>query len=189
MRKTVVFILPVIVLALAGVACDNQKSLQEYLREEKRDIERYIEREGITVLKSYPENGVFKEKEFFKTKEGLYIHVTDSGTNVRVKPLEDQVLVRFDYFYYVKDFVTGKDTASIKVPFFSLQPMEFTYGQPGSYGKSTDDLSCNGWAIPLTYVGEKAVVDLIVPSSLGTSSDQNNFNVVFYKNLRYTAFY
>ncbi|MDR0682008.1 MAG: DUF4827 domain-containing protein [Dysgonamonadaceae bacterium] len=189
MKKSIIFIVSIIVLAIASIACDNQKSLQEYLREERRDIERYIEREGIIVLKSYPKDSIFKEKEFFKTSEGLYMHVTDRGNNVRVKPLEDQVLVRFEYFYYIKDFVSGTSLEDIKIPYPDLYPMEFIYGQQGSYGKSSIDLSCNGWAIPLAYVGEKAVVDLIIPSSLGTSSDNTNFNVVFYKNLTYTAFY
>jgi hypothetical protein len=171
------------------MACDSQKSLQEYLREEKRDIERYIEREGIIVLKSYPADSIFKEKEFFRTSEGLYMHVTNRGSNVRVKPLVDHVQVRFEYFYYVKDFVSGQSVEDIKIPFFDLYPMEFIYGNAGSYGKSSYDLSCNGWAIPLAYVGEGAIVDLIIPSSLGTSSDNSNFNVAFYKNLKYTAFY
>jgi hypothetical protein len=188
MKKAVNFILSFIILAIIGVACDNQKSLQEYLREEKRDIERYIEREGIVVLKSYPEDGIFKEKEFFRTSEGLYLHVTNPGSDVRAKPYEDVVLVRFEYFYYIKDFVSGNNVEDIKIPYFLLYPMEFTY-KLRNYGKNSGDLSCNGWEIPLSYVGEKAVIDLIIPSSLGTSSDNSNFNVVYYKNLEYSGFY
>ncbi|MDR1236453.1 MAG: DUF4827 domain-containing protein [Holosporaceae bacterium] len=188
MKKAVIFILPVIILAITGLACDNQKSLQEYLREERRDIEKYIEREGITVLKSYPKDSIFKEKEFYRTSKGLYLHVTDRGSDSKVELYVDDVQVRFDYFYYVKDYVSGKSLEDIKIPYFELVPMEFRYGL-GNYGKYSGDLSCDGWAIPLEYVGENAVVDLIIPSSLGTSSDNSNFNVVFYKNLKYTAFY
>jgi hypothetical protein len=189
MKKTGIFVFSAIILAIANMACNNQKTIQEYLREEKKAIDRYIAREGIIVLKEYPEDSTFQEKEYYRTSDGLYMHVSNRGSDVRVKPLVDQVQVRFEYFYYVKDYVSG-DTARIVMP-FSLLPQEFIYGQSGSYGKHTYDYSCNGWAIPLGYVGEGAVVDLIIPSALGASFDNYypNYNPIFYKNLIYTNFY
>jgi hypothetical protein len=192
MRRTVIFVLSAIILTIANIACDNQKTTQEYLREEKKAIERYIDRQGIVILKEYPKT--FKPNEYYKTNEGLYIHVVDSGKGAKVRPLVDEVQVRFDYLYYVKTYVTG-DTASIPFdvipPSYGESPMYFRYGQSGSYGKNSYDYSCDGWAIPLAYVREGAIVDLIVPSALGTSFDNTypNFNAVFFKNLTYTKFY
>jgi hypothetical protein len=188
MRKTIIFVLSFTMLVVANIACDKQKSIQEYLREEKKAIERYIDRQGIVVITTYPK-GQFKANEYFKTNEGLYIHVVDSGNGRRVKPMVDRVQVRFDHMYYVKTFVTGK-TDSLTLPFYYF-PQEFVYGQSGSYGKNSTDLSCDGWALPLAYVGEGAIVNLIIPSALGTSYDNSypNFNTVFYRNLTYTKFW
>ncbi|MDR0865444.1 MAG: DUF4827 domain-containing protein [Candidatus Symbiothrix sp.] len=193
MRKTLIFVLSAVILSMAHIACDNQKTVQEYLREEKKAIDRYLDKQDIIVLKEYPKNG-FGEKEYYKTNDGLYIHVVDSGNGRRVKPLIDEVQVRFEYLYKVKTYVSG-DTVSTPFnaipPYYGEFPMYFRYGQAGSYGKYSYDYSCNGWAIPLAYVGEGAVVDLIVPSDLGTSFDNTypTFNTVFFKNLTYTKFY
>ena len=187
MKKTTIFILLAIVLSSINIACDNQKTAMELIREEKKAIERYLERQNITVLKNYPQNGVFGEKEYFRTGDGLYMHVVDSGNGNRVKPMIDQVQVRFESFYYIKSYVSGQ-TTPVTLD-YSWFPMEFIYGQSGSYAADPSGLPCDGWAIPLRYVGEGAIVDLIIPSGLGNSSDNSAFSAVFYKNLRYTNFY
>jgi hypothetical protein len=190
MKKNLLFILSAIAFIIAIGACNNQnKTVQEYLREEKKAIERYIDRQGIVVLKEYPEGGVFKEKEYYKTNDGLYIHVVDSGNGTRATPLLSQVQVRFEYMYNIKSFVSG-ETDSIVLPYYYF-PQSFVYGLSGSYGKNSYDFSCNGWAIPLNYVGKEAVVDLIIPSALGAYFDNSypNYNPVFYKNLTYTNFF
>jgi hypothetical protein len=192
MRKTIIFILSVIFLGIANMACDNQKTLQEYIREEKKAVERYIDNQGIIVLNEYPKDKVFKEKEYFKTSDGLYIHVVDSGNGRRVVPLVDEVLVRFEYYVYIKQYVSGNDSSSI-VKGYSV-PIEFIYGQTGSYNSDPSGLACNGWAIPLSYVGEGAIVDLIIPSQLGGALHNSTYGTVvlepvFYKNLKYTKFY
>ncbi len=187
MRKTIIFIISVIVLTSINIACDQTKTAMELIREEKRAIERYLERRNITVLKNYPPNGVFGENEYYLTGDGLYMHVVDSGNGVRVEPMVDQVQVRFESFYYITSYVSG-DTSSIKLD-YSWFPMEFIYGQSGSYAKAPSGLPCDGWAIPLLYVGEEAIVDLIIPSRIGNSTDKADFSAVFYKNLKYTKFF
>lgn len=190
MRKTIIFILSAIFLAIANMACDNQKTMQEYIREEKKAIERYIDKQGIIVLNEYPKDKAFKEKEYFKTGDGLYIHVVDSGNGKRVTAPDNydkNVQVRFDYMVYLKDYISGTtDSLVLSSVWF---PIGFEYGVPGSYTSDPTQLACNGWAIPLTYVGEGAIVDLIIPSQLGNSTDNTSFKPVFYKNLRYTKFY
>jgi hypothetical protein len=186
MKKTIIFTLSAIFLAIIHIACENQKTMQEYLREEKKAIERYISKQGITVLNEYPKDSIFQdEKDYFKTNEGLYMHVVDRGnTERRAVPMKDEIQVRFKYMYYVKTYIAGT-TDSIVPPSAGFFPLEFIYGQSGSY----QQLACDGWAIPLAYVGEGAIVDLIIPSSLGSSTDSDGFNAVFYKNLTYTHFY
>lgn len=187
MRKLWVYAMLLISISFVAFSCNNQKTTQEYLREEKKAIERYIDRNDFDIISSYPENGVFGENQFFKTNEGLYIHVVDSGNGRRVTALVDQVQVRFDYFLYVKDAVGG-DTSKVILD-YRWFPFEFIYGNTASYSKDALKLTCNGWAIPLNYIGEGAIVDLIIPSSLGGTTDYNSFDPVYYKNLRYTKFY
>jgi hypothetical protein len=185
--KKVLF-LAIIAFVFIGFSCNKQESMQEKIRKEKRATEAFIDRQNFKVLKDYPKDGVFAENEYFRTPDGLYIHVVDSGNGRRAVPILDEVLVRFDYFLdiiaYVKDESTGKYLAeSVELP------KEFIFGNTNSYSKDRDRLVCNGWAFPLNYVGEGAIVNLIVPSSMAGSDFSNSFTPTFFKNLRYTTFY
>ncbi|MCC8144884.1 MAG: DUF4827 domain-containing protein [Bacteroidales bacterium] len=189
MRKTVLFILTAMIAGIFLVACENQKTAQEYIREERKAIERFITTKNIKVLNNYPANHNFGANEFYRTNEGLYIQVVDSGNGTRVRPLIDRVQVRFNYLIDVKSYVTGaKDSV---VPPESILPMQFIYGVPGSYGQPDVlyNFSCDGWAIPLQYIYEEAIINLIVPSSLGTKNDNQYFVARYYHNLKYTKFY
>ena len=184
MRKVVVFILSFILLIGISISCDNSKSMQEYIREEKKAIERYILSQRIEVLDEYPQDSVFKENQYYKTSEGLYMHVVDPGNTERRIQTYGEVLLRFDYMYYIKNYVSGStDSIAISYVYF---PIEFRYGI--SYSIDPTGLACAGFAIPLSYVGEGAVVDLIIPSELGNTNDNGSFAPVFYKNLKYTKF-
>jgi hypothetical protein len=160
--------------------------MQEYIREEKKSIERYILSQKIDVLDEYPKDSIFKENQYYKTSDGLYMHVVDRGNPDRRVKAYDEVLVRFEYFYYVKSYVSGS-TDSIVLSYFYL-PIAFKYGITGSYYNDPAGLACNGFAIPLSYIGEGGVVDLIIPSELGNATDNSSFAPVFYKNLKYTKF-
>lgn len=190
MKKTLNLVLISIALLLCSLtSCDKQKSLQELLQEEKRAIDRYIKKNGLVILNEYPSNGVFGEKEYFKTSDGLYIHVVDSGNGQRATSLVDEVTVRFEYRHDIAvsdTSITDWDELAL------IQPYSFTYGLSQSYTVS-GSLVCIGWVYPLSYVGEQAVVDLIIPSALGSAEDNNvNYgiiNPVFYKSVKYTHFF
>jgi hypothetical protein len=186
MRKTIVFILSLLLLGLANSACDGSKSMQEYIREEKKSIERYILSQKIEVLNEYPKDSTFKENQYYKTSDGLYMHVADRGNLNRRIAAYDEVLLRFDHFFYIKNYVSGQ-TDSIVLSYLYL-PIAFTYGITGSYNNDPAGLACSGFAVPLSYVGEGGVVDLIIPSELGNATDNSSFAPVFYKNLKYTKF-
>jgi FKBP-type peptidyl-prolyl cis-trans isomerase len=189
MKQIFLFTLSIVSLFLSFFSCNNAKTAQEYLREEKKAIERYIDRNGIEVVGDYlaafenNKNG-FAANKYFRTDDGLYIHVVDSGNGKRVRPYLDEVMVRFDYYFDIKNHVGG-DTAKYSVSYTQL-PFVFRYGIPGSYSSSY--FVCSGWTIPLSYMGEGAIVDLIIPSSLGAQSDNTSYRPVFYKNLHYTKF-
>jgi hypothetical protein len=190
MKKTLIFVLASIaLLACLSTACDSQKTLQERLQEEKRAIDRYIKRNNLVILGEYPKSGVFGEKEYFKTNDGLYIHVVDSGNGQRATSLTDVVTVRFEYRH---DIAVSDTSVTYWSETALIQPYFFTFGLAQTYTVS-GSLVCEGWVHPLFYVGKTAVVDLIIPSALGSAEDNNTtygiINPVFYKGVTYTNFY
>jgi hypothetical protein len=184
MKKGTIYSISAIAIFCILLSCNSEKSMQELLQEEKKAIERFIDRNDLVILKEYPKDGVFKEKEYYRTNEGLFFHVVDSGNGLRVKYLDD-VTVRFEYLDDVKTAARGDTTAIVRPSLY--YPFVFQYGVSQTYSISGSPV-CSGWIIPLLYVGKGAVVDLIIPSSLGSSGDYNNITPVFYKNLRYTNF-
>ncbi|MDR1632677.1 MAG: DUF4827 domain-containing protein [Dysgonamonadaceae bacterium] len=190
MRKTLIFVLTSIALLTYSLtSCDKQKSLQERLQEEKRAIDRYVKRNGLVILNEYPQNGIFGEKEYFRTSDGLYIHVVDSGNGRRATPLVDEITVRYEYRH---DIAVSDSSITYWSNSALIYPFSFKYGLQQSYTVS-GSLVCVGWVYPLSYVGEHAVVDLLIPSALGSAEDNNVsygiINPVFYKGVTYTNFY
>ena len=184
MKKGALVIISFMIISCMSFSCKQSKSLQELLQEEKKAIDRFITMNDFVILKTYPSDGVFKENEYYRTSDGLFFHVVDSGNGKKVK-LADDVSVRYGYFQYIKDVVSG-DTTTYN--FLYYQPFSFVYGLSATYQNPNTPV-CQGWVIPLLYVGENAVVDMIVPSSLGSYNDYNtNIAPVFYRNLRYTRF-
>ena len=194
MKKWISGIVFLVIISCISFSCNKQKSLQELLQEERKAIDRFINMNDLVILKDYPKDGVFKEKEYFRTNEGLFFHVVDSGNGTRIQPLND-VTVRYEYCLLVKDIVKG-DTIKYYFPYHPsypylspLQPISFVFGISQTYTSSVTPV-CQGWVIPLMYVTEGAVLDMIIPSSIGSYYDNQYYNIfpVFYKNLRYTRF-
>jgi hypothetical protein len=182
MNKTNLLFLGILGL-LIGIfsACNNAKTAQEYQQEERKAIERFISRENIKVLKSFPEDSVFQANEFFRTSDGLYMRIVEPGTGDRFK-VYDEILVRFDYYRDVKEYIKG-DTIKRTIR-YDLFPVSFIYGIPGSYDL---DMACQGWTIPLQlqYLRENAVVDLLIPSSLGSAVNSQDYRAMYFSRLRY----
>jgi hypothetical protein len=198
MKKGALGIVSIIIISSVLFSCNQSKSLQELLQEESKAIDRFIATNDLVILKDYPKDGVFGEKEYFRTSDGLFFHVVDSGNGLRAQALDD-ISVRYEYVQLIKDVVSGDTTKYDypKHPYYynayisgylsSGRPISFVYGISQTYTSSVTPV-CQAWVIPLSYVGENAVVDMIIPSSIGSSNDLNSVVPVFYKNLRYTRF-
>ena len=183
MKKWALSIVSIAVISCISFSCKQQKTLQELLQEERKAIDRFITMNDLVILKEYPNDGVFKEKEYFRTNEGLFFHVIDSGNGTRAQLLDD-VTVRFDYSQYIKNVVKGDSSVWIPDPYV---PFSFVYGIQQTYSVYYSPV-CQAWVIPLAYVGEGAALNMIVPSSIGSKADNIGILPIFYKNLRYTRF-
>ncbi len=172
MNKLFLFI-SVFFVASMFFACDKTKTAQELLKEEKKAIDRFISQSGFST--SDKDTAIMYEKDgYFKTKEGLYIHVIDSGNGDKAK-YNREILVRFkDAMYFKNDTTTFSNMAS-------ANPQIFYYGNTYSYS----GLACDGWALALSYVRENAEVSLIVPSGLQAYSDQSSYSPLYYGYLKY----
>ena len=208
MGKKISGIVLVAVVSCITFSCKEGKSLQELLQEEIKAIDKFIAMNDLVILKEYPKDGVFGEKEYFRTNDGLFFQVVDSGNGNRVK-LANDVSVRYDYYQLIKNAAQGDITEYDFPCFYSTntncynysycaslcphtyhspgQPYSFVYGFRHTYSLSYSPV-CQAWVIPLSYVGEEAVLNLIIPSSLGASDHNSSIIPVFYKNLRYTRF-
>ena len=117
-------ILLILCAVLAVVSCgDKTKSYTDMLNAQEKAIEALIRDSGIVVLKNYPENGVFKDKEFVLLPNDVYMHVIDSGNGTRAVLSQTTVLTRF------KGLLLDTDTV---IPFENFSswkfPVEFKYG-------------------------------------------------------------
>ena len=197
MGKKILSLTLLAVTLCVSFSCKEDKTLQERIKDEIKAIDRFIKMNGFEVLdleKHELPKGKWPENLYYRTQDGLFFHVVDSGNGKRAKLL-DEISVRYDYFQFVIDVAQG-DTTKLPFPWYSNymsyppvlgQPYYFIYGLSQTYMSASSPM-CQAWVIPLSYVGEGAVLDIIVPSLIGSSVDYNNITPVFYKNLRYTRF-
>lgn len=186
------YILMIMCVALVVVSCDKTKSYTEYLKAERKAIDRLIDNEGIRVLKNYPSDGVFKENEFVKLDNDVYLNVIDSGNGNRAVLGTTKVFCRF-----IANDIMKADTAQLLVDNLSPKynnkygfPTEFIFGYnvySGEFVNYDPDLFVGeGLATALYHVGEGAVVKLIVPFKRMSSYFQSNYTPVYFSKVKYT---
>ena len=166
------------------ISCDKTTSYTDMLKAEKKAIERLMDSEGFVVLSDYPENGVFKENEFYKLDNGVYLNVIDSGNGNHAVEGKTQVICRF------KARIFLSDTAEIDGFSSSQFPVTFKYGvnqpiQDESSFSNLDDFVSEGLASGLKYAGDSSYVKLIVPFKVSSSTFMSTGDPIFYERVRY----
>ena len=185
-------ILMILCAALMVVSCDKTKSYTEHLKDERKAIDRLIDREGFKILKHYPSDGVFKENEFVKLDNDVYLNVIDSGNGNRATLGTTRVLCRF-----IANNIMDTDTAQMLVDNLSSRynniygfPTEFIFGYnvySGDNRSYDPDLFVGeGLATALYHVGEGATVKMIVPFKRMGSYFQSNYRPVYFSKVKYT---
>lgn len=191
-------ILLIVCAALLTLSCNKTKSYTDMLNDEKKAIDRLIDREGIEVLKHYPEDGVFKENQFVKLENGVYMNVIDSGTGQRAVLNKTKVFYRCIAFYPLDStYLLRANSLGLITPYWlygnrdtyrsvnygpnsnGTSPYSFTYGDYNS------EYISEGLIAPLEYVGHNAKVKLIVPFKRGLSIDNGNGQPIYYEILHY----
>lgn len=159
------------------------------LKAEKKAMERLMDEEDIEVLSEYPANGVFKENQFYKLDNGVYLNVIDSGNGVKYTngtPVHCRFKVRF-----FKSDTTEIDNLSYDLyggpAVFKAYFNEYyaTRVQPGNGNMVPTDFISEGLASGLEYVGDSSYVKLIVPFKVSGGSFQSQGEPLYYTKVRY----
>ncbi len=176
MRKLLVFIFSLAIIPSLWMACNNSKTYAELLQDEQDAISELIADSGFTVINynDYLRDRKLGPKDFVKLPNGLYMNVIDSGNGER---FDTSAVVLWRY----QSFRNLFDTTTYVGNWYSATPYEFQYGQTAS---STNGY-VEGFATPLSFVGNKAKVSLIIPSSLNTYTIMNNVVPYYYYCVKY----
>ena len=178
MKKITIALLISIIAIGVFSSCNKNKSYAQHLNEEKKSIERFINRNDIKVLREYPKDSVFKENEFyFDTSSGIYYNVTDSGNGRRIKGGEE-FYVRFSGLKYIYLSNASTNDTLIYSNTGSLQPEVLVYGNSSTY-------STVAWVAPLKNMGDRGKVKMIVPFKMGMSHDIQLYKTAYYEEVFY----
>lgn len=158
-NKISFFLLLTVLSGFFIISCDNSKTYAELVADERKSIENYIKTKGITVIKEFPKDSIFKENEYFLDEDGLYIHIDTLGGRRLVRTGEEVLL------WYTKKGPLPKDTVYTS-NVSNIYPDDFTY--LGNYTNAALAI-----VRPLRYVGNYGRVKLIAPHRTGTTTDQN----------------
>jgi hypothetical protein len=150
------------------------------LNAEKKAVDRFINEQGLEILKSYPANGVFGEKQFVLLSNGLYLHVVDSGNGKRAEYGTSIILRASGKTLLDTISFNGFDPTDLSFAW----PMLFKYGLYNSNDASGIFFS-EGLLGALEYVGDSSVVKLIVPFKIGSTNQRSTGEPIYYDKVKY----
>jgi hypothetical protein len=156
-------------VVLCVLSCNNDRQYSDMLDAQSRAIKRLIAENEFEILKSYPENGTFKDNEFVILDNGVYLNVIDSGNGNRAAD-KTTVFCRF----FVRSLIEWQymdDTTTIDYFKTGTDPLAYPYGTSYAlYDNSASFFFSTLLFSGLEYVGDSSEVKLIIPFHL----DENN---------------
>ena len=186
MKKAFNILMIMAVVIIGGACSQSMRSYSEMLEDQQTIIDRWIDSKGFEVIKEYPKDGVFKPNQFMLFENGLYMNVIDSGNGKRPTLNKTTILARLNFeFTYLSDTMVNKGDNFHT----GTWPIEFKFGSYSSMdNNSFNDFMGQGLAFPLEFVGENAVVQLIVPFSMANpySTFAKSGVPVYHSKVRYT---
>lgn len=182
-------------VCMVVISCGkDQKSYTDMLNEEKKAIDKLIDREELEILKKMPANYKFAHNEYVKLDSDVYIQVVDTGDGTRAKQYSSHIFCRFTANRFMLDSTSYQNRYSNYGPHSNgTGPIEFVYGQNTVISQSSttdyqtvlEGFMSEGIQAGLEYVGNKGKVRLIVPFKHGSSYDQQQGYAVHFEELEY----
>ena len=103
-------ILLILCAALVAISCSKTKSYTDMLKDEKKAIERLIDANDFEILDDFPKDSIFKENQFVKLENGVYLNIIDKGSSERAVQYKTKMLYRCK-------FVGDRARVKLIVPF------------------------------------------------------------------------
>lgn len=155
----------VLILLAVGLLAACTKSSTSYatsLKEEKKLIEQYIERNHINIIFEEPDYMSWGENDYLEVADYCYFHLTIPGdTATEEVKAKDNINLRYRRYTLNPNADTLSYWNTNELPY----PIEFQYG-------ASTEVACAGWLYAvskLKYTGAEG--KLICPSKLGFSNE------------------
>ena len=180
MNRTYKLIIIIFTILLSAASCKDQKTYADYLKEETKAIDEFIVKNNFNILTKFPANGVFGDKDFYKDPESkVYYNIVNYGDTTEFIFLGEEVYVRFKglKYFMIDDSTTYKNNDHIN-------PQEIKFIGPVN-SSTRSYYSVPGWAVPLPRIGHKAVVKMIVPFNMGSSTERSEYQPSYYDRIEY----
>lgn len=188
----------IVCAALLAVSCGKTRSYTDMLKAEEKAIDRLITTNDFEILKDFPEDTIFKDNQFVKLDNDVYLNIIDRGTSQRAVSGRTNILYRcivsypMDSTYLYTPYVYGggkyMDGKFVNYGPNSngTEPYEMTYQDPDIYtSQVSGDYASVGLMTALKYVGDGAKVKLIVPFKRGLYNDNTYGQPAYYEILQY----
>lgn len=198
MKKLVLFILTLVTFSFIISSCEDTETYADKLKKEKKSIKRLLSDSSYYITEEYPKNRAFNEKEFYKDpRTGVFFHVVDSGNGNRPSETEKtfiRVRYKWGYFFQSNDTAQWENSSmatfndQINFRYNDITSQTATYSEYYNYGYSYSSVTIRsvGLAAPLDYVGENAIVKIIIPFSTGSYVQQTqNYEPLYIGYVRY----
>lgn len=194
MKKIFYFISILMIGAVSALtSCSDSKTYAELLADEKSAIRYFISEQKISAitiseeqLEDYldkPKDKLFKTDQWYKfsSKEDMYMNIHKYGNIEEADTFQNRsnVILRYEACYNLLEYdnMTNSTPENNLAPYEYLEIELWTPNYSGDFGV--------GLAFPVQFLGDGAVVSLIVPSKAGTVNDASSVVPRYFKNLTY----
>lgn len=165
---------------------------------QKKALNKFISERGVEILHTWPEKNIFEDDQFLLLDNGVYLNIVDSGNGNRAELGKTKILMRCS-----GEHIFESDTGAFTLFTNGNDPIEFTYGYASDvisqsstlysyYSTTTPEFYylSKGLESILEYVGENAIVKLIVPFEEGSGyqSTRGTYGYgspIYYDKVRY----
>ena len=185
MKKANYILLSILGLLILSTSCGKKKTYADLLKEEKKAIDKFISSNQLRILKKFPTDGKFDDKDFYlDPATGVYYNIISVGDTINAPRIKkgDEFYPRYSGLRY---FSTTNDTTEYNnLNGISYMPMKY-YG-PVNRDSRTLYLNSNpGLAVPLEHIGHLGRVKMIIPFTWGSKGDRGAYTPTYYNDIEY----
>ena len=183
------YILLIMFTAMWVVSCDKTKSYTDMLKAQEKAIKGLIADSGYVVLDNFPKDSIFKSNEFVLLDNGIYLNIISKGTSERAVLYKTEVSTRFIARLFMPSSLDTGTVDNLGPHSNGTNPVIFKYGY--NMATNTNDFYAPtyyfgpGLATALEYVGDSAVVKMIIPFKQLSSDFQSSGTPIFYQKAKF----